>query len=74
MVPGTDHYRRILRDGRRTHFRYPGEPRSQFLQPSQATRRLGQPEVQPSGLPDGGLADRRYLRHELQYPIFDGHD
>jgi hypothetical protein len=74
MVPGTDHYRRVLRNGRRTHFRYPGEPRSQVLQPPQTTRGLGQPEVQPSGLPDGDLVDRRYLRHEIQYPIFDGHD
>jgi hypothetical protein len=73
MVSGTDHYRRVLRNGRRTHFRYPGEPRSQFLQPSQTTRGLGQPEVQLSGLPNGGLVDRRYLRRQFQYSIFKGH-
>ena len=73
MVPGTDHYRRVLRNGRRTHFRHPGEPRAELLQPPQTTRRLGQPEVQLSGLPDGGLVGRRYLRRELQYPIFEGH-
>jgi len=73
MVPRTDQDGRVIRHGWRTFTSHPREPRAKLLQPPQATGGLGEPEMPFSGLPDGGLVDRRYLCRELRHTIFEGH-
>jgi hypothetical protein len=66
MVSGADHHGRTLRDGRRAPAGYPSELRTDLLQLSQATCRLGEPELSPSRFFGGGGVEWRYLRCELQ--------
>ena len=66
MVPGADNHGRTLRDGRRTPAGHPSEPRTELLQPPQATWRLGEPGLSLSRFIGCGLVEGLYLRRELQ--------
>ena len=74
MVSGADHHGRTLRDGGRAPACHPSEPRTEILQPTQASWRFGEPEVSPSRFFGCGLVGRRYLRRQFHYPVFEGHD
>jgi len=74
VVSGTDHDRRVLRDGRRGLACNPRESGSERLDPSQTTRRLEETPVQIPRLlrrfPVSGLN----LCGELTYAVFERHD
>ena len=72
MVPRADHHCRTLRDRRRTLYSHPREPRTELLQPSQAARRLDEPEVSLPGERRYAFVERRYLLRELPYAVFEG--
>jgi len=72
VVPGANYYGRALRDGWWTLTGHPREPHTDLLQPPQAARRFGEPEVSCSRCSLSGLVGWRYLGRELSYPVFEG--
>jgi hypothetical protein len=73
VVSGTNNHGSALGDRGRTLTGHPREPRTKLLQPSQATRWFGEPEMSPSRFFGAGLVGRRYPRRKLRYPVFEGH-